>query len=98
MRKDQRERLNELEQTVIDHAIDGINAADECDIETKDGRGNRAWLTKGANQSISLAFNIRRLLGDKAPDEGGLSDEDYVQKIIDDANKESKRIQDRAKN
>lgn len=66
MRDDQKERLEKIQETSIDHAIEAIESADKCDIATKDGRGDRAWLTKGANESMKLACSIQRLFEMKA--------------------------------
>lgn len=63
MRDDQIEQLKRTQETAIDHTIEAIDAADsECDISTQEGRGDRVWLTKGANESMKLACSIERLL------------------------------------
>lgn len=63
MRDDQLERLKQTQEQAIDHAIEAMDMAHaECDITTKDGRGDRVWLTKGANESMKLALSIERLL------------------------------------
>lgn len=67
MRDDQLERLKQTQEQAIDHAIEAMDMAHaECDIATKDGRGDRVWLTKGANESMKLALSIERLLQAKA--------------------------------
>ncbi len=67
MRDDQLERLKQTQEQAIDHAIEAMDMAHaECDITTKDGRGDRVWLTKGANESMKLALSIERLLQAKA--------------------------------
>lgn len=63
MRDDQIERLQRMQEIAIEHAIEAIDVADtECDIATKDGRGDRVWLTKAANEGMKLACAVERLL------------------------------------
>lgn len=63
MRDDQLDELKRMQEVAIDHAIEAIDAADtECDISSKEGRGNRVWLTKAANEGMKLACAVERLL------------------------------------
>ena len=62
MREDQLERLREAQEKAADHAIEAIDMAhSECDLTTKEGRGDRVWLTKSANESLKAVCMVERL-------------------------------------
>lgn len=90
MRDDQLERLKKCQEVAIDHAIEAIEAAEECDISTKDGRGNRVWLTKNANESMKMACMVERLVqmrGQSKPIEDPDAAVAAADKVIDRAQK-----------
>jgi len=63
MRDDQLEQLKRMQEIAIDHAIEAVDMADsECDITSKEGRGDRVWLTKAANEGMKLACAVERLV------------------------------------
>jgi len=47
--------------TILD-TIDLVERANNCDKETKVGRGDAFWLYKSANQTLAIAARIEQLL------------------------------------
>lgn len=92
MRDDQKSELDRIQEIAIDHAIESIDAANDlCDISDKEGRGDRVWLTKGANESMKLVCVIQRFFEMKANIDGTKTPqqvEDSAQSIIDKAEKQ----------
>ena len=83
MREDQLERLLKSQEQAADHAIEAIDMANsECDINTKEGRGDRVWLTKGANESLKAVCMIERLFQMRAQGKP-IIDPDKEQAAID---------------
>lgn len=60
MRDDQKEELERIQAVAIDDTIGLVDAAAECDIKSKEGRGDKVWLYKAANQSMGIAEKIER--------------------------------------
>ena len=52
-------RIQDL--TILD-TVDLVERANNCDKETKVGRGDAFWLYKSANQTLAIAARIEQLL------------------------------------
>lgn len=102
MRDDQKTELERIQQMAIDHTIKAMDAADsECDIANKEGRGDRVWLTKAANQSMSLACRIEQFFavrqGVQPDGEKGKPPEQQATEIIKRASKQYQEYKDRTR-
>lgn len=56
------EQLEQIQQMAIEHAMEEMHAAHELGVETKEDRGNRAWLSKMCAQSLNVMLTIERYL------------------------------------
>lgn len=110
MRQDQFDRLIELEEKITEELIIAADpdnwegAGLKPNQMTKETRGNRHWCVKGAAGMLALGMRLNGLIGQVreasanpgAPDAGvGVSDDD-VDAEIDSAEKEAKRLINRA--
>lgn len=62
MSPDKLERLRQVQDTAIDHAIEEMDAASAYGIETKADRGDRAWLTKMCGGSLTVAARVEQFI------------------------------------
>jgi hypothetical protein len=60
MREDQKAELERIQAEAVGDTIVLVDAAVKCDIISKEGRGNKVWLYKAANQSMGIAEKIER--------------------------------------
>jgi len=56
------QRLKEIQEIAIDHAIEEMEAAHALSLETKLERGDRGWLTKMCGQSLTVAMRIEQFI------------------------------------
>lgn len=54
--------LVRIQEIAILDTVDLVERANDCDRETKVGRGDSYWLMKSANQTLALATRIEQLL------------------------------------
>lgn len=62
MSKEQEESLRAIQDKAVDHAVEEMNAAAELSIVTKEDRGDRFWLTKMAEKSLSVAAKVETFI------------------------------------
>ena len=58
MSKEQEEQLRAIQDKAVDHAVEEMNAASLLGIESKEDRGDRFWLTKMAEKSLTVAAKV----------------------------------------
>ena len=54
--------LVRIQDIAILDTVDLVERANDCDKETKVGRGDAFWLYKSANQTLAIAARIEQLL------------------------------------
>ena len=54
--------LIRIQEMAILDTVDLVERANDCDRETKVGRGDSFWLMKSANQTLALAARIEQLI------------------------------------
>lgn len=54
--------LVRIQEIAILDTVDLVERANDCDRETKVGRGDSFWLMKSANQTLALAARIEQLI------------------------------------
>lgn len=54
--------LVRIQEIAILDTVDLVERANDCDKETKVGRGDAFWLYKSANQTLAIAARIEQLL------------------------------------
>lgn len=54
--------LVRIQEIAILDTVDLLERANDCDRETKVGRGDSFWLMKSANQTLALAARIEQLI------------------------------------
>lgn len=57
-----KEELIRIQDITILDTVDLVERANNCDKETKVGRGDAFWLYKSANQTLAIAARIEQLL------------------------------------
>ena len=60
--KDQEDKLRGIQDKAVEHAIEEMNAASELGIESKEDRGDRFWLTKMAEKSMTFAAKVEQFI------------------------------------
>lgn len=56
------DRLKQIQDQAIDHAIEEMDAASTLTLKTKEERGDRAWLTGMCSKSLSVAYRVQQFL------------------------------------
>lgn len=56
------DQLKAMQDTAFDHAIEEMNAAHNKTLETKEDRGDRAWLTGMCSKSLGVAVRIEQFM------------------------------------
>lgn len=54
--------LVRIQEMAILDTVDLVERANDCDRETKVGRGDSFWLFKAANQTLAIAARIEQLI------------------------------------
>lgn len=54
--------LIRIQEMAILDTVDLVERANDCDRQTKVGRGDSFWLMKSANQTLAIAARIEQLL------------------------------------
>ena len=72
--------LLRVQDTTILDTVDLVERANQCDKETKVGRGDAFWLYKSANQTLAIAARIEQLLTAKQQNTTTTTEEEEKQK------------------
>lgn len=101
MLKDKLSELERIQDLALDHTVESIDAAAKCDLDEKEGRGNRVWLTKAANESMKLVLQVERFFamrrGDLPDNEKGKSPDQQAEEAVQRAASKYKDFQNRAR-
>ncbi len=62
MEKTRLHQLMDIQDKAIKHAVEEMEAASALTLDTKTGRGDRAWLTGMCAKSIGVAVRIEQFL------------------------------------
>ena len=72
--------LVRIQEMAILDTVDLVERANNCDKETKVGRGDAFWLYKSCNQTLAIAARIEQLITAKQQTTITTSEEDEKQK------------------
>lgn len=72
--------LVRIQEMAILDTVDLVERANDCDRETKVGRGDSFWLFKAANQTLAIAARIEQLIEARNKTTITTSEEDEKQK------------------
>jgi hypothetical protein len=81
--KDQEDSLRGIQDKAVEHAIEEMTAASELGIESKEERGDRFWLTKMAEKSMTFAAKVEQYILLKQRDGRWNMDEQEEKEAID---------------
>lgn len=74
MHPEQLEKLKQLQETAVDHAIEEMDAAGRLTLDSKANRGDRAWLTGMCSKSLGVAVRVEQFMVLRERGEGYRSD------------------------
>ncbi|MEG6547665.1 hypothetical protein V6C59_17540 [Acinetobacter bereziniae] len=77
-----RTELLRVQNTTILDTVDLVERANQCDKETKVGRGDAYWLYKSANQTLAIAARIEQLLTAKQTNTDTTEEEEKRQEAL----------------
>lgn len=72
--------LVRIQEIAILDTVDLVERANDCDRETKVGRGDSFWLMKSANQTLALAARIEQLIEARNKTQAITTEEEEKQK------------------
>lgn len=75
--------LVRIQEIAILDTVDLVERANNCDRETKVGRGDSFWLMKSANQTLALAARIEQLLQAKQQNSVTTTEDEEKQKEVE---------------
>ena len=95
MREDLKAELLRVQEQAIDDAVENADLGHMQDQDSKEGRGDRVWNYKSANQCMTFALQVERLLAAQRAelpgDAGGHDDEQTAKNLIAKAEAAAKR-------
>lgn len=75
--------LIRVQDIAILDTVDLVERANNCDKETKVGRGDAFWLYKSANQTLAIAARIEQLLQTKQQNSVTTTEDEEKQKEVE---------------
>jgi hypothetical protein len=60
------DELRRIQDLAVKHAVEEMDAAAALGLDTKEGRGDRGWLTGMAGKSLSVAVKIEQFVALRA--------------------------------
>lgn len=94
------EKLREVQDTAIKHAVEEMEAAAALTLQTKQERGDRGWLTGMAAKSIGVATRIEQFLtlrSARGIGDGDQDDDKEARELVGRARSEVEAIMKRVK-
>ena len=95
MREDLKAELLRVQEQAIDDAVENADLGHMQDQDSKEGRGDRVWHYKSANQCMTFALQVERLLAaqraEPPGEAGGHDDEQTAKNLIAKAEAAAKR-------